>query len=88
MIPILEKLDMSRSVFLHRPGGYILLDGIERFHTHTCVHCNRVFVMQKGSGRVRGKCVRCNALTCGRSECNFCDPFERKMERMEQAARE
>ncbi len=51
--------------------------------TKQCCHCGGHFVLQKGSGKLRGWCVKCNALTCGKFECCKCEPFEAKLEKME-----
>ncbi len=34
-----------------------------------CVHCGDSWVWQKGSGRKRGWCTRCNGLCCGAEHC-------------------
>lgn len=84
----MELFDPSISIAVARAHGGILLDGKEVASTLQCCHCGCHWTPQRGSGRIRGKCMRCNALTCGRVECDPCDPWEAKMERMERLARE
>ena len=49
--------------------------------TFLCPHCQRIEVIQPGSGKVRGFCMHCMKPTCGRQECLVCDPFQKKHER-------
>ena len=51
--------------FLRRPAGAILINGVEAAHTQQCVHCGLHWVYVPGSGKIRGYCTRCGALTCG-----------------------
>jgi len=61
------------------PGGLIEQDSF------SCAHCNRIVIVEPGSGRERGICQRCRKLVCGRKACmDRCDPIEAKIERMEQ----
>ena len=69
--------------FERKPSGAFIVDGIEVAHTLCCCHCNAHFVMVRNSGRIRGFCMKCMQITCGRLECNVCIPFERKLEMME-----
>lgn len=69
-----------------RPGGYAKIvgpNGIQEADTQTCVHCNTVFHMVKGSGTRRGYCMRCKAITCGSKRCDTCIPFEALLEHWE-----
>lgn len=80
-----------------RPGGYaIIVDPalskpIEQ-DTFTCCHCNRI-VFLKASPNVPkpdigGFCRLCMKNTCGPcADKGTCEPFEKKLERMEQRAR-
>lgn len=34
-----------------------------------CVHCGYIWSWSPGSGRVRGWCMKCNGLLCGRKCC-------------------
>jgi hypothetical protein len=63
-----------------KPSGYIIVDGQEVAHTKQCCHCNAHFVSIKGSGKIRGHCMLCNAITCGAPACDFHIPFEAKLE--------
>jgi hypothetical protein len=54
----------------------------------TCAHCQNIFVKPK-PGEPSGFCTMCFApvcLRCGQNELK-CDPFERKLERIESRAR-
>lgn len=73
--------------FERSPSGYIIIEGQEVAHTIQCCHCNRHFVSVKGSGTIRGRCLRCNAITCGDPGCDVCIPWEKKLEAMEKVAR-
>lgn len=62
----------------------------QEWHTITCCHCNRVFVVIPGSGAIRGYCPSCDASTCGNPRCQWnptavrgCTPYEKKIEAME-----
>lgn len=69
-----------------RQKGSILLDGKEIANTVQCCHCNRHYLFRKGSGKIRGYCIRCGQVTCGRKECDPCIPFEKKLEAIERKA--
>jgi hypothetical protein len=73
-----------------RPSGHIIITGpggtIER-DTLQCCHCQKHWVVQPGSGRRRGFCLKCMKPTCGAEACQVCDPSEKKLERVEKAAR-
>lgn len=62
-----------------RPSGAILVDGQHVADTVQCVHCGGHFVMQKGSGRIRGWCYNCSGIICGPS-CQTCVPYEKKLD--------
>lgn len=64
-------------------AGGILVDGVQVASTHQCSHCSQHFVMVPGSGRVRGFCTRCQALTCGAAACMPCVPAEARLEHAE-----
>lgn len=34
-----------------------------------CIHCGYTWAWQPGSGRIRGWCMTCNGLLCGRKFC-------------------
>ena len=47
----------------------------------TCVHCQRAWIVQPGSGRMRGFCGKCNGVTCGSRKCCDClGPIEKRIE--------
>lgn len=86
---------------MRRPHGYATFSGgfgegedavlnagrIIEYDTITCCHCNRIELIQPGSGTKRGWCFMCARPECGRPECSSatqgCVPFERKLERYE-----
>lgn len=47
-----------------------------------CVHCGYMWAYQRGSGRVRGFCMACNGLLCGRKCCR-CRPCQHWMKGIE-----
>lgn len=56
--------------------------------TLSCVHCGRMWIVQPGSGRQRGYCLKCGGPTCGAKDCtDRCLPFERQLEIIEQRHR-
>lgn len=69
-----------------RYAGTILLDNKEVGVTRQCCHCGCHVLSVKGSGKIRGWCMRCNGWTCG-PNCPTahlgCVPFETLLEVME-----
>jgi hypothetical protein len=55
---------------------------LERGATVSCVHCQATWMLQKGSGRLRGWCMTCNGFVCG-PNCMECVPIMRKVENEE-----
>ncbi len=51
--------------------------------TLKCVHCQRHWVVEPGSGRVRGWCRKCSGPHCGTQKCYECVPWEKAMEAKE-----
>lgn len=47
-----------------------------------CAHCQRIWAYQAGSGRKRGWCTRCNAMTCGSDDCDICVPWQQLLANM------
>lgn len=41
-----------------------------------CVHCQQIWIVQRGSGKKRGFCMNCMGPTCGSKKCNTCIPLE------------
>ena len=73
-----------------RQDGYLIITGpegtLER-DTLQCVHCNKHWIVQPGSGKIRGWCTLCMGTTCGGSACAVCIPFEKKLEAQERRER-
>lgn len=68
-----------------KPHGTIIItdpDAPQEIHRDTlqCCHCQRIWVVEPGSGKQRGFCLKCNQVTCGSKECGECVPFEKKIE--------
>ncbi len=52
--------------------------------TLQCVHCQKHWVVQPGSGIRRGWCFRCMGPSCGKQNCETkCVPAERMIEEIE-----
>ncbi len=69
-----------------RPNGYMVTtcpEGrIVEADTLQCVHCGCHWMVEVGSGKVRGYCQRCNGPVCG-PKCRACVPAEQRLENME-----
>lgn len=76
---------MPGEQFEPRAHGAVIVDGSEVASTLQCCHCGGHFVSIRGSGKRRGFCLRCMAVTCGQAQCDVCLPFERQLEMMEGA---
>ena len=60
------------------------LDGHTReYDTLQCVHCGGHWVVQPGSGKKRGFCLKCTGPLCGKKRCFRCVPFEKSLEILE-----
>lgn len=73
---------------MRKPQGYATLtdpDGKQEWDTVTCAHCNGVeHVKPMGDpADMGGLCKVCMGLVCKRCVGRGCDPFEKKLERME-----
>ena len=56
---------------------------VRELPTFTCIHCNRVVVMNPARRRGRNACRKCMARTCDAPPCVLeCDPVERKLEQL------
>lgn len=64
---------------MNEDGG-ITIDGIQVVSTKMCPHCGAHFNMVKGSGTRRAWCFKCDAVTCGKPECDACIPIEARFE--------
>ena len=71
-------------------GGVLLFapDGnhIER-DTVQCCHCGMHWMIEPGSGRKRGFCMKCMQVTCGEENCMECIPTELKLDIHEKTGR-
>lgn len=58
------------------------LDGGSPVQSDTvhCCHCGVTWIFKPGSGRRRGKCGKCNDITCGKPECDPCRPYKKLIE--------
>jgi hypothetical protein len=45
-----------------------------------CAHCSGHFFVVKGSGKQRGYCTNCAAVTCGNPKCGPCLHWKKKIE--------
>lgn len=69
--------------FERKPSGAFIVEGQEVAHTIQCGHCGSHFVSIRGSGKIRGFCLKCMKTTCGEIRCDICIPFEEKLDRYE-----
>jgi hypothetical protein len=60
--------------------GILTINGAVVATTKQCCHCGNHFIMQKGSGKKRGRCMKCHSITCGKLKCCKCVPFEKKLD--------
>lgn len=77
-----ESHSYQDALAVRKPGGAILLDGVQVADTLQCVHCGGHWVPRAGSGTVRGWCPRCSGPVCGPT-CAACVPFEQRLDRAE-----
>lgn len=70
-----------------RPHGVVFVNGMEVATTLQCPHCGSHFVSRKGSGHRRTWCMKCEAVTCGRVECDPCSNFIDTLKRIQDNAR-
>jgi hypothetical protein len=68
---------------MKKEAGVILIDNREVATTKQCCHCGCHFISKKGSGKLRGYCMKCHEVTCGKLECCKCIPFEKKLDLVE-----
>lgn len=75
---------------MRNPHGYSVItydDGtVIEGDTAQCCHCGCHWVVQPGSGNVRGWCFKCGAVTCGSQACDRCLPLEKWFEEVERKA--
>lgn len=48
-----------------------------------CCHCALQFFVEPESGKKRGYCMNCGAVTCGQPKCDPCIHWKRKIELIE-----
>lgn len=78
---------------MRNPQGYAVIvdpdEGTREADTFTCAHCqNVVHVKAKASPEeLGGQCKLCMGLICSNCVGKGCDPFEKKLERMEERDR-
>lgn len=78
---------MSRSKALGHVEIHDVRGGLVVVETLTCAHCQRVYPKPGPSDPV-GFCHQCFSPVClGCGKIDKCDPFEKKLERLEQRAR-
>ncbi len=70
-----------------RQQGAVVLNGREVSDTKQCCHCGQHYVSVKGSGKIRGFCMRCMGPTCGAVSCDTCIPMEKQLEIIERNGR-
>ena len=75
-------------VTVRRPAGQVLVTGPPELEmegeTLQCVHCQMHWVVEVGSGKLRGFCRNCMGPTCGKQLCmEHCIPAEKMIEEME-----
>lgn len=69
-----------------REAGVVIVSDVDsdkviQSPTMQCVHCGRHWVVQPGSGRKRGTCLRCNGPICGPC-CAVCVPTEQRLKNL------
>jgi hypothetical protein len=81
----MERLLMSNVSHSKASGEFHCFapDGkVENGATLSCVHCQGTWIVQKGSGKIRGYCQNCMGYVCG-VNCLDCIPIERRIENIE-----
>lgn len=73
--------DYSDAQHERKPHGFVIVDGKEVACTLQCPHCGAHFVSRKGSGHRRTFCLKCQAVTCGKVDCDPCKPFVEELGR-------
>jgi hypothetical protein len=72
-----------------RPGGTFIetgpdINGEVHRDTKMCAHCQRNWIVQPGSGKLRGICTCCGGDLCGQDVCmNACVTWEQQMDNIE-----
>lgn len=77
-----------------RSGGYAIaqnIDGsVSEADSFTCAHCNSVTLVHAGqrAADLGGFCRLCSKLICSRCAGGDCIPFEKKLQKLEERARQ
>lgn len=73
-----------------RPHGLIVIQNVDgstfEGETRQCCHCGGHWLIQPGSGKVRGWCGKCSAWFCSPS-CMECIPYEKMLDIMDGIAK-
>lgn len=72
-------------------GAFLIVDPsssgdgwTQNYDTVQCVHCQKHWAIEPGSGKRRGYCLNCGGPTCGARPCEeHCIPAEKMLEMME-----
>jgi hypothetical protein len=80
---IITPTEFARAEHVRREAGACLVDGQQVGSTLMCCHCGRHWTPIRGSGRIRGFCLKCMDVTCGSPECLECVPYQKRLELME-----
>ena len=76
---------------LRKADGYAIITnvdsshGTQEFDTLSCGHCDYTWHVRPGSGHKRGFCTNCMRATCGKTACQPCVPYLKRLEAQEQA---
>lgn len=77
---------MSEPLTSRKASGNVFIHGwygeLQEGETLSCVHCQETWLIQRGSGKMRGFCQKCNGFVCG-LKCADCVPVERRWENLE-----
>ena len=77
---------MSELTHRQHTGYFSVMDvggALKDGETLSCCHCGHTWILQKGSGKVRGFCLECNRHHCGGETCWDCVPLEVRLENIE-----
>lgn len=77
---------------MRNAGGYAIWTGPGKpaeADTFTCIHCNQIVFVKVGASAAEcgGWCGLCGKPICAGCAGKPCDPFEKKLKRMEDQAR-
>lgn len=75
--------DDVRAPRMGKLSGAIVIDGVVVCETLQCCHCQKHFPVRKDSGTLRGYCMNCMRVTCGKEQCVECMPFLKRCDLIE-----